>query len=318
MTQRWLPQFQDYLLAERQYSQLTWQAYRDDIQTFLSLVNKEDTAVSLQTVDRYDVEQFLDDLDQRHLKRESISRKISALRTFFDFLQGRKVVTSNPFQSLQIKGQAKVLPRFFYEKEMAVLFQSVQGDDPLSLRNSALLELLYATGMRVSELVQLTANQIDFTARIIFVRGKGNKDRYIPFNHHALHAMQRYLEKGRPELTVHQPNESAFFVNRLGQQLTNRGVEYILNQIMKKSGLQGDIHPHMLRHTFATHLLNHGADLRTVQELLGHSSLSTTQIYTHVTMTHLQQDYRKFFPRATSQHSTQAKGARQHDNNSSS
>ena len=190
------------------------------------------------------------------------------------------------------------MKKFFYEKEMQQLFDAVRGDDPLSQRNSALLELLYATGMRVSECANLLLDQLDFSNGIVLIHGKGDKDRYVPFGSFAQRALEKYFKSGRKILMEKGHQDHQFvFVNSRGGNLTSRGISYILDQIIKKTSLTSDIHPHMIRHTFATHMLEHGADLRTVQELLGHSSLSTTQIYTHVTMEHLQKDYKKYFPR---------------------
>ncbi|WP_125608234.1 tyrosine recombinase XerC [Lapidilactobacillus bayanensis] len=294
----WVDRFARYLVVERQYSELTKTAYLDDIQDFTTFLENNGGLASYQAVHQFEVETYLADLNQKKLSRTTISRKISALRSFYRYLENRKLVSQNPFAAVQIKGQPKTLPRFFYEQEMQVLFDSVQGDEPLTQRNRALLELFYATGMRVSEVANLTIQQLDFSMRIVLVHGKGNKDRYVPFGHHAQHALEAYIADGRQKLLKNQPDQHFVFLNRFGKQITPRGIAYALEQIIKKSSLTGDIHPHMLRHTFATHMLDHGADLRTVQELLGHASLSSTQIYTHVTMQHLQSDYQQFFPRA--------------------
>ncbi|WP_261807143.1 tyrosine recombinase XerC [Lapidilactobacillus luobeiensis] len=300
--QQWVTDFGQYLVVQRQYSVLTQQAYLEDIADFTKFLVNNGGLNSYTQVGRLEIETFLDELTRRKLARETISRKISALRSFYRYLENHKLVKDNPFATVRIKGQAKTLPRFFYEQEMAALFDAVTGDDPKALRDSALLELFYATGMRVSEVSDLTLAQLDLTMRIVLVHGKGNKDRYVPFGHHAQQALQRYLKEARPVLLEKLAQGAVahdyVFVNLRGQQLTSRGIAYILDQIVKRSSLKSDIHPHMLRHTFATHLLDHGADLRTVQELLGHASLSTTQIYTHVTMKHLQADYRRYFPRA--------------------
>lgn len=295
--QNWLSDFGRYLLVERQYSPLTKRAYLTDIQAFTRFLSENGGFSSYRDVGRYEIETYLDALAQKKLARTTISRKISALRSFYYYLENRKLVNKNPFAAVEIKGQAKVLPRFFYEQEMTALFAAVAGDEPLTQRDRALLELFYATGMRVSEVSQLTLVQLDLSTRIVLVHGKGNKDRYVPFGHHAQRALQIYLHQSRPQLMGSKKHDRVF-VNQYGRPLTTRGIAYILDQIVKKSSVNSDIHPHMLRHTFATHLLNHGADLRTVQELLGHASLSTTQIYTHVTMKHLQADYQKYFPRA--------------------
>ena len=182
---------------------------------------------------------------------------------------------------------------------MDALFESVTGTKPLELRNRALLEILYGTGIRVSECANLTIEAIDFDSSVLLVHGKGNKDRYVPFGSFAADALKEYLENGRALLMEKYHKEHPYvFVNHHGEQITSTGIEYVLNQLIKKSTLNSDIHPHMLRHTFATHLLNNGADMRTVQELLGHANLSTTQIYAHVTKESLQKNYRTFHPRA--------------------
>ena len=165
-------------------------------------------------------------------------------------------------------------------------------------RNRALLEVLYGTGIRVSECANLTLNQVDFNTGLLLIHGKGNKDRYVPFGRYAQRALQTYLKDGRQTLMNKRDVQHRFvFVNQYGRPITARGIEYILDQLIKQTSLIANIHPHMLRHSFATHMLDHGADLRTVQELLGHASLSTTQIYTHVTMAHLKNEYMKYYPK---------------------
>lgn len=300
---QWLDEFARYLIVERQYSELTKTAYLDDIQEFTDFLSQNGGLASYGDVYRLEVETYLADLTQKKMARSTISRKISALRSFYRYLENHKLVVQNPFASVQIKGQAKTLPRFFYEQEMDALFKAVEGDEPLTQRNRALLELFYATGMRVSEVSQLMLTQLDLSMQIVLVHGKGNKDRYVPFGHHAKKALTDYLSDGRVKLMSGKtPTKHGYvFVNQLGQPITSRGIAYVLDQVIKKSSLHSDIHPHMLRHTFATHMLDHGADLRTVQELLGHASLSSTQIYTHVTMQHLQADYQQYFPRASDQ-----------------
>lgn len=177
------------------------------------------------------------------------------------------------------------------------LFDANVGDDLKSLRNMAILELLYATGIRVSELTSIMVADIDFRYSIVRVMGKGRKERIIPFGQFASVAIQHYIEQARPRL-MKQTNHQQLFVNMRGGELTPRGVRHILNEMIDKTSLHTKIYPHMLRHTFATHLLNHGADLRTVQELLGHAHLTSTQVYTHVTNEHLRQTYMNAHPRA--------------------
>ncbi|ANY13893.1 tyrosine recombinase XerC [Latilactobacillus curvatus] len=299
LEQEWLNLFLQYLVVDRHYSPETQKAYQADIQMFSAFLTANGGLASFKQVTPLDVQTYLNEMDQKEYSRETVARRISSLRSFYRYLVKNEFVQTDPFEAVQLKKQQHKLPRFFYEKEMDALFAAIDGDQPLDQRNRAILELLYATGMRVSECAQLTVAQIDFGLRVILVHGKGNKDRYVPFGHHAERALQAYLKVGRVQLMAKkQLDHDVVFVNHLGAPITSRGIEYILDQIIKKTSLTSDIHPHMIRHTFATHLLDHGADLRTVQELLGHSSLSTTQIYTHVTTAHLQKDYRQFFPRA--------------------
>ncbi|MGX7059233.1 tyrosine recombinase XerC [Vagococcus humatus] len=295
---QWLDRFSEYLLVERQYSDLTESAYQKDIQDFFDFLDKTGESDPFQ-ITYHDVRVYLSYLYDEKYSRATVSRKISSLRSFYQFLLTHEQLSENPFSYVQIKKYTNKLPRFFYEKEMAVLFDSVKGDNPLDKRNEALLELLYGTGMRVSECTNLTLKQLDFTTGVLLVLGKGNKERYIPFGSFAQDALEEYLYTTRKDIMAKYHKEHEYvFINHYGDPITPTGVEYVLKKVLKKSSLTADIHPHMLRHTFATHLLNNGADMRTVQELLGHASLSSTQIYTHVTTENLQKNYRNFHPRA--------------------
>ncbi|GEO46111.1 tyrosine recombinase XerC [Companilactobacillus kimchii] len=296
--QELIDKFVDNLMVNHHYSKETKKSYLEDIDNFVSFLSKNGGFTGFTKIGRVDVETYLTYLDEENYATDTVARRISALRSFYNFLVRNKFIKQNPFDLVQIRHKGRKLPRFFYEKEMEELFSAVKGDEPLSQRNSALLELLYATGMRVSECANLVLDQLDFANNIVLIHGKGDKDRYVPFGSYAKSALEKYFNDGRKELMQknHQDHQYVF-VNSRGKGLTSRGIEYILNQIIKKTSLTADIHPHMIRHTFATHMLEHGADLRTVQELLGHASLSTTQIYTHVTMEHLQKDYKKYFPR---------------------
>lgn len=294
--------FMTYLSGERQYSPETVKAYREDLEEFTQFLANNGGTKAWTAIDQLDVEVYLSELYDRHYARTTIARKLSTLRSLYSFLMSNGQAKDDPFAYVQLKHHQNHLPRFFYEREMTALFAAAAANpnDQLATRDSALLEVLYGTGIRVSECVNLTLPDTDFDNRIMLIHGKGNKERYVPFGHYASDALQQYFTAARtPLLAKYQLTHTYVFVNHRGQQLTPAGVTYLLNQIIKRSTLTTDIHPHMLRHTFATHLLNHGADLRSVQELLGHSSLSTTQIYTHVTREHLQRDYRQFFPRAT-------------------
>lgn len=290
--------FVDYLVVNRHYSDETKKSYLEDINNFVKALDENGGFKGFTVVDRFDVETYLTYVDEQNYADDTIARRMSSMRSFYNFLVKNDFVSQNPFELVQLRRKGRKLPRFFYEKEMDQLFKAVQGDDILSLRNSALLELLYATGMRVSECANLTISQLDFNNGIVLIHGKGDKDRYVPFGEYAQAALKKYLAGSRQKLMEkYQEHHDFVFVNNRGKQITSRGIEYILDKIIKKTSLTANIHPHMIRHTFATHLLDNGADLRTVQEMLGHSSLSTTQIYTHVTMDHLQKDYKKYFPR---------------------
>ena len=294
--------FITYLESERQYSPETVKAYREDLAAFQKFLVDTGDNTDLLLVSKLDVQVYLSQLYDEHKARTTIARKISSLRSFYDFLIREDLVKVNPFAYVTLKKRSQPLPRFFYEKEMTALFKAAgENPDPvLAKRDSAILEVLYATGIRVSELCGLTLNAVDFDGQLMLIHGKGNKERYVPFGHYAKDALQTYLKVARvPLMQKYHKTHEVVFINHYGDPITSTGVEYVLNQMIDRSSLTGDIHPHMLRHTFATHLLNHGADLRTVQELLGHSSLSTTQIYTHVTKSQLQRDYRRYFPRAT-------------------
>lgn len=298
MKDKWLILFEDYLTNERHYSSLTNQAYTEDIRNFQNFLNETGEA-DLLAVSLSDARIYLSYLTDREYARASISRKISSLRAFYQFLLNNDIIADNPFSYLHIKKKGRRLPSFFYEKEMEALFEAAEGNRPLDYRNQALLELLYGTGIRVSECQGIKLDDIDFTMGMLFVRGKGKRERYIPFGHYASEAMKVYLSEGRDKLTQKYKKDHPYlFVNHHGEQITQNGIQYVLTELIKKSSLTNNISPHMLRHTFATHLLNNGADIRTVQELLGHKSLSSTQVYTHVTTEHLQKNYNAFHPRA--------------------
>ncbi|MBM7617556.1 integrase/recombinase XerC [Weissella uvarum] len=298
----YVERFLDYLRVERQYSEDTQKAYRSDIHEFVRFLAATDPnaqTVDLTQVSALDVRVFLSELYERGDSTRTIARKVSSLRSFYEFMERNDAVSHNPFAGIQLKKAGQHLPRYFYEKELTQLFDTAQEDNsPLGQRNQLVLELLYGTGMRVSELASLELDMFDQAAQVITVTGKGNKTRIVPYGRYAKRALDQYLSDGRPQLMKpdSQPNHLLF--NQHGKPLAPGGIEYLLKQLGKKAGLTQKVTAHMFRHTFATDMLNNGADLRTVQQLLGHSSLSTTQIYTHVTTQALQENYRKFFPRA--------------------
>lgn len=298
LEQTWKDKFLRYLIVERGYSEKTREAYEEDLTNFERFLT-ESGEDDLLKINHLDVRVYLSYLTDERYSRNSISRKIASLRSFYQYLLKEEVIKENPFSYVHLKKKNLKLPRFFYENEMQVLFDSVKGEKPLDLRNQALLEVLYGSGIRLSECSNLKLAEIDFESEVMLIHGKGNKERYAPLGSFAQDALQEYFEKGRKVLMdKYHKSHDYVFVNHHGEPITPTGIEYVLNQVIKKSSLDSSIHPHMLRHTFATHLLNNGADMRTVQELLGHANLSTTQIYAHVTKESLQKNYRSFHPRA--------------------
>ncbi|MGJ7921043.1 tyrosine recombinase XerC [Neobacillus sp. LXY-4] len=290
--------FIEYLQIEKNSSQYTIEHYQHDIRDFLMFMS-EQAIESVNQVNYLDVRLYLTKLYEKKLARKTVARKISSLRSFYRFMLREELVEDNPFSLVSIPKIEKRLPAFFYESEMDELFKACDLTTPLGQRNKALLELLYATGMRVSEICQVKMSDLDMFVSTVLVYGKGKKQRYVPFGSFAQDALELYIQHGRQEILTNTKKDHDFlFVNFRGGPLTARGVRTILNSIIEKSALNGKIHPHMLRHTFATHLLNNGADMRTVQELLGHSLLSSTQVYTHVTKDYLRNTYMSHHPRA--------------------
>ncbi|MEK3855125.1 tyrosine recombinase XerC [Cytobacillus sp. FSL H8-0458] len=289
--------FIEYLQIEKNYSQYTIEHYQHDISEFFMFMSEQ--AISdLTKVEYQDVRIYLTDLFEKKMSRKSVARKISSLRSFFKFLLREEIVAENPFALVSIPKAQKKLPEFFYEEEMKQLFDACESSTPLGQRNKALLELLYATGIRVSECSQIRLKDLDMQLSTVLVRGKGSKERYVPFGSFAQDAIDTYINHGRKELLANGKVQENLFLNARGGPLTARGIRTILDRIIEKSSLTGTIHPHMLRHTFATHLMANGADMRTVQELLGHAFLSSTQVYTHVTNEYLKKTYMAHHPRA--------------------
>ena len=291
-----LTHFISYLQNERHYSELTISSYQTDLLEAKKFWQENGGFDGWKNVQERDIQIYLQNLADRKLVRSSQARQMSSLHSFFRFLTRRKFIKIDPTQGITLRRGEKKLPEFFYGNELKQVVDSLKGNKPLTMRNLALFELFYATGMRVSEVSNLTLRQIDLNLQTILVHGKGNKDRYVAFDNHTKKSLVRYLEDARPNL-LKDETEQHVFLSNLGNPLSKRGIEYVMQKTFNQAGISGKVHPHELRHTFATAMLNNGADLRSVQELLGHSSLSATQIYTHVTMAHLKSDYEKYFPR---------------------
>lgn len=291
-------EFEQYLAYERNYSELTILAYLDDIKHFNGFLKDTGTDDFLK-VELLDARIYLSQLTDEEYNRSSISRKISSLRAFYQYLLSHEFILENPFSYLHLKKSGMRLPNFFYDQEIEQLFQAASGSEPLDYRDKVILEILYGTGIRVSECQQIKLEDIDLDFGVLLVLGKGNRERYVPFGEYARMAIEEYIEYCRtPLMTKHNKTHDYLLVSQYGDHISVSGIQYALNQLIKRTSLTSSIHPHKLRHSFATHLLDNGADMRTVQELLGHKSLSSTQIYTHVTKDHLLKDYNKFHPRA--------------------
>lgn len=290
-----LSEFQEYLLNVRRYSSNTVSSYSFDICDFTKFIRGLGKIFKDIKVD--DVKSWILDLTERQTGKRSIKRKMSSLKSFYAWMYLQKKVDSDPFEYVHSPKATHALPDFFSEKEIdSLLTANEKRTDKLKDRDQALLMLMFASGLRASEVVNLTFNQVDFDNRIMKVLGKGNKDRLVPFTNSAKEAMLNYINGLRKDLL--KEDTKYIFLNFQGNKMTVRGLEYILDEIETKTGLYGKIHPHMLRHSFATKMLNRGADLRTIQELLGHSSIETTSIYTHVAYENMKETYEKTFPRA--------------------
>ncbi|MGS3952992.1 tyrosine recombinase XerC [Staphylococcus pseudintermedius] len=286
-------QFLDMLKRERFFSDHTLKAYHDDLVQFNRFLAQEQ--LSLTAFKYIDARNYLQTLYDMGLQRTTVSRKISTLRSFYAFWMTQDHEIVNPFVQLVHPKKERYLPTFFYIEEMEALFQTVMQDAHKGLRDRVILELFYATGIRVSELVSLKTEDVDLEMCWIKVLGKGGKERIVPFGEFCRQSIEQYLAEFAPIQNVQHPY---LITNLKGQPITERGVRYVLNDIVKRTAGVTSIHPHKLRHTFATHLLNEGADLRTVQSLLGHVNLSTTGRYTHVTNQQLRNVYLQAHPRA--------------------
>ncbi len=296
---RYMEDFLHHLTVERNLSPNTVEAYSKDLQDFLDfLVGKEGyEEVDVGQIDNLMIRGYLAQLLQDGYSRKTIARKLSSLRAFFKFLCIRDIIESNPAVQVSTPKQPKKLPNFLHIEEMERLIEGVSSPDPLGLRDRAIFELLYATGIRVSELVGMNVGDIDWGFKYIKVFGKGRKERVVPVGHKALDALENYIDNGRPNL-LEDPLEKALFLNRFGTRLTARSVRRIIDKYIQQMAVTQKVTPHVFRHSFATHLLDRGADLRAVQELLGHANISSTQIYTHISQKQLKKVYDQAHPRA--------------------
>jgi len=291
--------FLDYLTYERNVSINTVSAYRDDLESFIAFLvndytNSQREAIDLRTVDHLTIRAYLAHLARRKLARASMARHLSALRSFFRFLIREGVAEMNPARTVVTPKREKHLPQVLQGSEIEILFEQPDLNDALGVRDRAWLELLYASGLRVSELTGIDLDDIELRSRLVKVHGKGAKERIVPFGSKASEAIAAYLPlRTKLRAATAEDEEQPLFVNHRGARITPRSIRRILDGYVRDASLRSGISPHSLRHSFATHLLAAGADLRSIQELLGHVSLSTTQKYTHLNDWKLIEVYKK-------------------------
>lgn len=288
--------FCGYLRDERNFSEHTSSGYLIDLNRLASFFAQKGLS-DPGVFSRHDARAFLLQAEETGLSRRSIARKISCFRSFYAYLIKKKIVKNNPWTAVSLPKLAKKLPGFLYPEEIELLLESPDMKLPAGLRDKAILEVLYASGMRVSELAKMNISDVDKDDGEILVSGKGSKERIVLIGSSAITALKDYIKYGRNKL-VSKNGGRALFISRFGGRLTTRSIERMLQKYIRISGINKKITPHSMRHSFATHMLERGADLRTVQELLGHASLSTTQIYTHITKERLKTVYEKAHPRA--------------------
>jgi integrase/recombinase XerC len=309
--------FIKYLSLEKHYSQNTVRGYQADLYSFCvhllgnrrheGLDEHEDFSaeeaqlissriISAQTAQ---LRSYLASLSLGSYSKRSISRKVASTRSFYKFLFKRGVIDKNPASLLRSPKGDKKLPKFMEYDQIEKLLNTPPQDSWLGLRDRAILETIYSCGLRISELVGIDVEDIDFVNQVIIVTGKGKKQRLCPLGSHAVYAIESYIHtRNRDADFKHNPDPKALFLNKHGQRISDRSIRRNLDGYLREAGLESSISPHTLRHSFATHILNNGADLRSVQELLGHKSLSTTQIYTHLTTSRLREIYNKAHPRS--------------------
>lgn len=294
-----LADFQQYLLIDQDKSKNTVQAYGRDLAKFLDYL-KRNPKTDFQAIDYAYMQNFLAELKGRGYAASSTSRILSALKQFFHYLLKEGLIQQNPLQLVQGPKQEKKLPKVLSMAQVEAILQAPDESTLIGVRDRAILEVFYACGLRVSELVELQLAHLHLDLGFIQTLGKGDKERIVPLGEEAIHWLDQYLQDARPVFAAKKTAKAAnyIFLNERGRPFTRQGIWKNLNKYVQLAGINHRVSPHMLRHSFATHLLENGADLRMVQELLGHADISTTQIYTHISHHYLQEVYRKNFPRA--------------------
>ncbi|TCP31734.1 tyrosine recombinase XerD subunit [Scopulibacillus darangshiensis] len=290
--------FIHYLIVERGLSENTIQSYQRDLKQYLLFLQQTERLSNWDSVTRTTITKYLYELKDQGKAQATLARQTASIRNFHQFLLRENVLRQDPTHHIGVPKSERRLPKVLSLKEVEVLLSAPDLGKPYGVRDQAMLEVLYATGIRVTELVQLNLEDIHITMGFLRCIGKGNKERIIPLGTLALEAVSRYIDSGRPKLANKKNQNDALFLNHHGRRLTRQGFWKILKQLALHAGIKKSLSPHTLRHSFATHLLENGADLRSVQEMLGHADISTTQIYTHVTKHRLKDIYTTYHPRA--------------------
>jgi len=293
-----LKDFIHFMVVEKGLSKNTIMSYERDLKSYLLYIQKVEQITSLNDITRVHIVHFLHHLKQQGKSSKTLARHVASVRSFHQFLLREKATEQDPSVHIESPQIEKTLPKVLNLSEVEALLESPDEDTPLGIRDRAMLELLYATGIRVSELIQLNLDDLHLTMGFIRCIGKGNKERIIPIGKTASSVIDKYIKDGRPKLKSKHNSTEALFLNHHGKRLTRQGFWKILKGLAQKANIEKDLTPHTLRHSFATHLLENGADLRAVQEMLGHADISTTQIYTHVSKIRLKDVYSKHHPRA--------------------
>ncbi|MGB4130144.1 MAG: site-specific tyrosine recombinase XerD [Acholeplasmatales bacterium] len=290
-------EFEYYLRREKGLSNNTIVAYIKDIEQYIDHLEKHRKIKRVNLIKKEDILAFLKVLRQHELTSQSIYRKLSSIKAFHKFLLLENEVVEDVSYSISSPKREKKIPEVLTIDEVVSLIDSLQGNDPIKMRNLALIETIYGSGLRVSELLNLRVSDVHLTEKYVKIVGKGNKERNVPLGDMSINAIREYITKARPKLL--KLDNNYLFVNQYGNKLSRQGFYKLLSKICEDVGITKNVSPHTLRHSFATHLLENGVDLKTLQDLLGHEDISTTQIYTHISKKHLEDAYLKTHPRAT-------------------
>lgn len=287
-----LDDFCNYLKIDRKYSDLTVDSYRIEVKKYLAFFQNQ--GKNINEIKNQDIKSYLEYIKNEKISDRSLAHNVSVIRTFYKYLLVEKVIDKNPTEFLELPKLKRTIPTVLNKEEVEKLLD-IDLKDSFSYRNKAMLELLYSTGLRVSELINLRLNNVDFDNCVVKTIGKGNKERIIPISDYAIYFLTKYIDEYRGSMLKNKIHDY-IFINNHGNYMTRQGFFKIIKSIASDKGIKTPISPHTLRHSFATHLLDYGADLRSIQEMLGHANLSTTQIYTHVSSEHLKDNYNKSHP----------------------